>query len=62
MGLLSPDVLGKLVIIKDPHPPSPPATTVYEGKQELTVDNVVWAHDTEIRIIDQLRNCLKRHI
>lgn len=44
MGLIPPDEVGKLVIIKDPHPPSPPATTVYGGKQELTIDNVIWAH------------------
>jgi hypothetical protein len=44
MGLLSPDEVGTMYIIKDPHPPSPPATTIYGGKQELTVDNVIWAH------------------
>ena len=44
MGLLSPDEVGKLDIIKDPHPPPPPATTVYGGMQELTVENVIWAH------------------
>lgn len=44
MGLLSPEEVGKLDVIKDPHPPSPPATTVYGGMQELTVENVVWAH------------------
>lgn len=44
MGLLAPDEVGTLHIIKDPHPPSPPANTVYGGKQELTVDNIIWAH------------------
>ena len=44
MGLLAPSEVGPLRIIKDPHPPSPPATTVYGGLQELTVQNVIWAH------------------
>ncbi len=48
MGLLSPDEVGLMHIIKDPHPPTPPTAypyaPVYGGKQELTVDNVVWAH------------------
>ncbi len=44
MGLLGPSEVGPLQIIKDPHPPSPPATTVYGGLQQITVQNVVWAH------------------
>ncbi len=44
MGLLSPDEVGPMYVIKDPHPPSPPATTVYGGKQELAIENVMWAH------------------
>ncbi len=44
MGLLAPSEVGPLHIIKDPHPPSPPATTVYGGLQEITVQNVIWSH------------------
>jgi len=44
MGLLSPSEVGPIHIIKDPHPPSPPATTVYGSVQEITVQNVIWSH------------------
>ena len=44
MGLLSPSEVGPIRIIKDPHPTSPPATTVYGSVQELTVQNIIWSH------------------
>lgn len=44
MGLLAPNEVGPIRIIKDPHPPSPPATTVYGGLQVIGVQNVIWSH------------------
>ena len=44
MGLLAPSEVGPIRIIKDPHPPAPPATTVYGGIQEIGVENIVWSH------------------
>lgn len=44
MGLLSPSEVGPIHIIKDPHPASPPATTVHGSVLEITVQNVIWAH------------------
>jgi hypothetical protein len=42
MGLLSPDEVGELHIIKDPHPSF--GNPVYGGKQELSINNIIWAH------------------